>query len=58
MSQSSNREKIEDIARRDAADSTRENSPLIIPDGSIIIVNENESIEDIVKLILIEYNKL
>jgi len=58
LSQSSNEEGIEDIVRRDTSDTTRKNSPLIIPDGSIIIVNENQSIADIVELILEEYQKL
>jgi len=58
LSQSSNEEGKEDIVRRDISDTTRKNSPLIIPDGSIIIVNENQSIADIVELILEEYQKL
>ena len=58
LSQSSNEEGIEDIVRRDTSDTTRKNSPLIIPDGSIIIVNENQSISDIVELILEEYQSL
>ena len=58
LNQSSNEEGIEDIVRRDTSDTTRKNSPLIIPDGSIIIVNENQSIADIVELILEEYQKL
>ena len=58
LSQSSNEEGIEDIVRRDTSDTTRKNSPLIIPDGSIIIVNENQSIDDIVELILEEYRRL
>ena len=58
LSQSSNEEGKEDIVRRDISDTTRKNSPLIIPDGSIIIVNENQSIADIVELILEEYQRL
>ena len=58
LTQSSNAEGIKDIIRRDTSDSERENSPLIIPDGSIIIVNEKQTIEEIVEIILQEYRNL
>ena len=58
LTQSSNEEGIKDMIRRDTSDTKRENSPLIIPDGSIIIVNEKQSIDEIVEIILQEYRGL
>ena len=58
LSQSSNEEGIDDIAERDQMDKSRDNSPLIVPDGAFIVVNENQTIEEIVKLLEKEYKNL
>ena len=58
LSQSSNEEGIDNIAERDQMDKTRDNSPLIVPDGAFIVVNENQTIEEIVELLEKEYINL
>jgi len=58
LNQSSNEEGLLDLLKRDKEDTSRKNSPLIIPDGSIILVNDNQSIEDLVKAIKSEYKSL
>ena len=47
MSQSNNIETEEDIAHRDQRDSNREHSPLIIPDGAIVIENNDVTINEV-----------
>ena len=44
MSQSNNIETEEDLANRDQRDSSREHSPLVIPDGAIVIENNDVTI--------------
>ena len=46
-----NEEGLSEMIKRDKEDISRKNSPLIIPDGSLILVNEKQSIEDLVKII-------
>ena len=47
MSQSNNIETEEDIDNRDQRDSNREHSPLVIPDGAIVIENNNVTINEV-----------
>ena len=47
MSQSNNIETEEDINNRDQRDSNREHSPLVIPDGAIVIENNNVTINEV-----------
>jgi cytidylate kinase len=47
MSQSNNIETEEDLANRDQRDSSREHSPLVIPDGAIVIENNDVTIEQV-----------
>ena len=47
MSQSNNIETEEDIDNRDQRDLNREHSPLIIPDGAIVIENNNVTINEV-----------
>jgi cytidylate kinase len=47
MSQSNNIETEEDLANRDQRDSSREHSPLVIPDGAIVIENNEVTIEQV-----------
>ena len=47
MSQSNNIETEEDINNRDQRDLNREHSPLIIPDGAIVIENNNVTINEV-----------
>ena len=58
LNQSSNEEGLSEMIKRDKEDISRKNSPLIIPDGSLILVNEKQSIEDLVKIIKSEYESL
>lgn len=44
MSQSNNIETEEDLTNRDQRDSSREHSPLVIPDGAIVIENNDVTI--------------
>ena len=48
MSQSNNIETEEDLTNRDQRDSSREHSPLVIPDGAIVIENNNITINEVV----------
>ncbi|MAB96100.1 MAG: hypothetical protein CL496_02650 [Actinobacteria bacterium] len=47
MSQSNNIETEEDLTNRDQRDSSREHSPLVIPDGAIVIENNDVTIEQV-----------
>ena len=47
MSQSNNIETEEDINNRDQRDSNREHSPLVIPDGAIVVENNNITINEV-----------
>jgi cytidylate kinase len=47
MSQSNNIETEEDLTNRDQRDSNREHSPLVIPDGAIVIENNEVTIEQV-----------
>lgn len=47
MSQSNNIETEEDLTNRDQRDSSREHSPLVIPDGAIVIENNEVTIEQV-----------
>ena len=58
LSQSSNEEGIDNIAKRDQMDKTRDNSPLIVPNGAFIVVNKDQTIEEIVDLLEKEYINL
>ena len=58
LSQSSENEGLKEISERDKMDSIRENSPLIVPDGAFIILNENQTIDEIVDFIEEEYKDL
>ena len=58
LSQSSNKEGIDNIVKRDEMDKMRDNSPLIIPDGAFILLNEDQSLEEIVDLLEEEYRNL
>jgi cytidylate kinase len=48
---------MKDIALRDAYDSSREHSPLMIPEGAIIVNTTDMSIEDQVKRVVEEVRK-
>lgn len=57
-SQPSSREQIKnEIENRDDIDSSREDSPLIIPDGAAVIDTSNKTINDVFSLIKKNYNK-
>ena len=58
LSQSSNKEGIDNIVKRDEMDKMRDNSPLIVPDGAFILLNEDQSLEEIVDLLEDEYRNL
>ena len=58
LSQSSNKEGLRELVKRDTEDINRENSPLIVPDGSVILVNEQQPIEDLVEMIKSEYESI
>ena len=47
MSQSNNIETEEDINNRDQRDSNRKHSPLVIPDGAIVVENNNITINEV-----------
>ena len=47
MSQSNNIETEEDINNRDQRDSNREHSPLVIPDGAIVVENNDITINEV-----------
>mgnify|MGYP001161631164 FL=1 len=51
MSQSNNIETEEDLTNRDQRDSSREHSPLVIPDGAIVIENNDVTIDEVVNKI-------
>ena len=51
MSQSNNIETEEDLTNRDQRDSSREHSPLVIPDGAIVIENNDVTIDEVVNMI-------
>ncbi len=50
--QSNNQETIEEIKKRDNRDSTRTHSPLIVPEGALIINNDSLPIDQVVKKII------
>ena len=58
LDQSFNEEGLTELIKRDTQDINRENSPLVVPDGSVILVNEKQSIEDLVEVIKSEYETL
>jgi cytidylate kinase len=47
MSQSNNIETEEDLTNRDNRDSNREHSPLVVPDGAVIIENNDVTIDEV-----------
>ena len=49
--QSGSNESIEDIRNRDARDTNRKISPLVIPNEALVINNENMTIDEIIMLI-------
>ena len=51
MTQSNNIETEEDLTNRDQRDSTREHSPLVIPDGAIVIDNNDVTVDEVLEII-------
>tara|TARA_X000001036_G_scaffold53951_1_gene43442 strand:- start:1791 stop:2408 length:618 start_codon:yes stop_codon:yes gene_type:complete len=51
MTQSNNIETEEDLINRDQRDSTREHSPLVIPDGAIVIYNNDVTVDEVLEKI-------
>ena len=51
MSQSNNIETEEDLTSRDQRDLSRVHSPLVIPDGAIVIENNDVTIDEVVNKI-------
>ena len=51
MTQSNNIETEEDLTNRDQRDSTREHSPLVIPDGAIVIYNNDVTVDEVLEKI-------
>ncbi len=51
ISQSNNIETEEDLTNRDYRDSNREHSPLVIPEGAVIIKNNNITIDEVLEKI-------
>tara|TARA_S200000501_G_scaffold322922_1_gene319220 strand:+ start:1439 stop:2056 length:618 start_codon:yes stop_codon:yes gene_type:complete len=51
MTQSNNIETEADLINRDQRDSTREHSPLVIPDGAIVIYNNDVTVDEVLEKI-------
>ena len=51
MTQSNNIETEEDLTNRDQRDSTRVHSPLVIPDGAIVIYNNDVTVDEVLEKI-------
>ena len=49
--QSNNQETIDDIRARDTRDKNRINSPLVVPDGALLIQTDNFTIDETIILI-------
>jgi cytidylate kinase len=45
-------EVLQDLRRRDRIDSTRAASPLVVPDGAMVIDTSNLSVEEVVETML------
>ena len=51
IEQSKNLETIDDISERDKRDLSRKNSPLVVPEGAIVINNNDKTIEQLIDIV-------
>ena len=51
IEQSKNLETVDDISERDKRDLSRKNSPLVVPEGAIVINNNDKTIEQLIDIV-------